>query len=45
MTTKVSLLYEFSDKHELGESLRNTSQIHKVSKQQWLWVLKCTDHT
>jgi hypothetical protein len=34
MTKQVSLLYELSDNHELGESLRNTSQTHKMSKQQ-----------
>jgi hypothetical protein len=45
MTTLLSLLYEFCDTHELSKSLRNTSQTHKVSKQQWLWVLKCTDNT
>jgi hypothetical protein len=45
MTTSVALLNELFDTHELDNSLTNTSQIHKVSKQKWLWVLKSTDHT
>jgi hypothetical protein len=31
MTTQFSLLYEFSDKHELGESLRNSTHVYKVT--------------